>query len=148
MGSEGYFAWCESMERRQLESDRKCSLCSTKQGDSKKRMKSYFLSATTRHGLRRSFHQLARCSWTKSTDSTQVSKKIRCNRRSRLSNVMQARLGPQTLGIEGKPGTIETLEARLGPSSAAIMSEWPSHPLRQRQVGALTDRAPLGSISR
>ena len=61
---------------------------------------------------------------------------------------MQARLGPQTPGIEGKPGTIETFEARLGPSVAAIMSEWPSHPLRQRQVGALTDRAPLGSISR
>ena len=41
--------------------------------------------------------------------------------RSRLSDAMQAQLGPQTLGIEGKPGMVETLEARLGLLATTIM---------------------------
>lgn len=49
---------------------------------------------------------------------------------SRLSDAMRARLGPQTLGVEGKPGMVETLKARLGHSTTTFMPEWPSHPLK------------------
>ena len=57
--------------------------------------------------------------------------KKRCDKQSRLSDVMRARLGPQKPGIEGKPDMLETLEACLSPSIATIMLEWPSHLPRQ-----------------
>ncbi|RVW31668.1 hypothetical protein CK203_092741 [Vitis vinifera] len=59
------------------------------------------------------------------TDSTQALMKRRCDRRSRLSNALRARLGPQAPGVEGQPC-----------------------PPRKQQVGAPAIRAPLGSISR
>lgn len=64
-----------------------------------------------------------------------------------MFDVMQAWLGPQSLGIGGKPYVVETLEARLGPSAATIMLEWPSHLPRQWQVETPTDWAPLGSVN-
>ena len=42
---------------------------------------------------------------------------------------------------------VKTLEARLGPSTAAIVLEWPSYSLRQQQAGAPADQVPPGSIS-
>ena len=69
-------------------------------------------------------------------------------RRSRLSNVMQARLGPQAPSVEGQPCVLGTLKARLGPSTSISMPERPSQPLRQQQARALATRAPPGSISR
>lgn len=84
----------------------------------------------------------------KGIDSTILSMKKRRDKRSWLSDAMRARLEPQTLGVEGKSSMVETLEARLDLSATTITSEWPSHPLRQWQVGAPTDRAPPDSISR
>ena len=82
-----------------------------------------------------------------SIDSTRVSTKRRRNKRSRLSNSMRAWLGPQRPYIEGKASMVKTLEARLGPSTAAIVSEWPSDSLRKQQAGAPADQVPPGSIS-
>ena len=82
------------------------------------------------------------------TDSTQALMKRRCDRRSRLSNALRARLGPQAPGVEGQPCVSKTLKAHLGPSSTIVMLEWPFQPPRKQQVGAPAIRAPLGSISR
>ena len=84
----------------------------------------------------------------KSSDSTRVSTKRKCDRRSHLSDAMRAQLGPQTPGIGEKPCIEKTMETRLGPSIAEIISEWPSHSPRQQQAGTLTDQAPPSSISR
>ena len=61
---------------------------------------------------------------------------------------MRAWLGPQSPSIGGKPYVAETLEARLGPSATAIMSELPYHPLTQQHAGIPADWAPPGFISR
>ncbi|KAL6327142.1 hypothetical protein AAG906_014960 [Vitis piasezkii] len=42
---------------------------------------------------------------------------------------------------------IGTSEARIGPSTAAIVLEWPSYSLRQQQAGAPADQVPPGSVS-
>ena len=68
--------------------------------------------------------------------------KMRRVRRPRLSDVMQARLGPQAPSVEGQPCLSGTLKARLGPSTAISMPERPSQPLRQQQARALATRAP------
>ena len=82
-----------------------------------------------------------------SFDSTRVSTKMRHDKRSGLSNTMRAWLGSQTPSVGGKPCIEITLEARLGPSNATIMSEWPSHPPKQRQAETPADRAPLDSVN-
>ena len=77
-----------------------------------------------------------------SSDFTRVSTKGRHDQRSHLSNAMRARLGPQSPSIGGKPYVAETLEARLGPSAATIISELPYHPLTQQHAGTPMDWAP------
>ena len=183
MGSKGYFAWRESIERRQRENDQHMQsllrqtrrlkekneelhvqMSSAGSSQSQKPQSQWIVSRRTdktsfpgnvefyssSHTARyeEEFSPAFQVQLDKGIDSTLLSMKKRCDKRSWLSDAMRARLGPQTLGVEGKSSMVETLEARLDLSATIITSEWPSHPLRQWQVRAPTDRALPYSISR
>lgn len=80
------------------------------------------------------------------TTSTHVSRKIRHDRRSHLSDAMQAQLGPQAPSVEGQSHMLETLRVHLGPPVAAPLQEQSSQPLRQ-QTEVPPTPTPLDSIS-
>ena len=83
-----------------------------------------------------------------SSNSTRISIKRRCDRRSQLFDVMCARLGPQTPGMEGKPRAATTQEVCSGLSTTTVMPDWPPHPPMQLLAGSLTERGPPDSVSR
>ena len=61
-----------------------------------------------------------------SSDSTRISSKRQCNRKSQLSDAMCARLGLQAPGKD-KPLTTTAQEAYLSPSVAPITQNCPPH---------------------
>ena len=61
---------------------------------------------------------------------------------------MDARLGPQTLGVEGRPPVATSQEIYHGSSAAMMMPNWPPHTPIQPHVGPLTEQGLPGSISR
>ena len=67
-----------------------------------------------------------------SSDSTCVSTKIRRYKRSQLSDVMRAWLGPQTPSMEGRPHAAVAQEVCPGPFATTVMPEWPFHLLVQQ----------------
>ena len=82
------------------------------------------------------------------TNSTQTSRKRRCNRGSHLFEAIRAQLRPQALGVEAQPRMSKTLRARLDQSTPITTSEWPSQPPRQQQMEVPTTQAPPDFISR
>ena len=71
---------------------------------------------------------------------------MRRDKRSHLSDAIQARLGPQVPSAEGQSRMLETLRARLGPLATTPMSEGPFQLLRQ-QVEVSSMRAPPDFIN-
>ena len=84
----------------------------------------------------------------KSSYSTCVSAKMRRDRRSQLSDAMQARLRPQMSGMEGKPHIVTAQEAYPGLSASPVMTDWLPYPPTQQPVGDLTNRGLIGLVSR
>ena len=145
----------------------KCGLCFAKWNDSKKKIRSYRLKcrqrdplkvSTLKEGTKFSYGSYLRQSREESssnhqvqpdeeTISTQVSRNMRHDKRSHLSDAIQARLGPQVPSAEGQSCMSETLRARLGPLAVTPMSEGPSQLLRQ-QVEVSSMRAPPDFINR
>ena len=82
-----------------------------------------------------------------SSDSTRISSKRQCNRKSQLSDAMRARLGPQAPGKD-KPRTTTTQEAYPSPSVAPITQNCPPHQSLQQVKGEVASRGPPGSIGR
>lgn len=72
---------------------------------------------------------------------------MRRDRRSQLSNLMRARLRPQTPGVE-KPCIATAQKANPGPSVAPVIPDWPPHSLLQWVGGDMVSRGPPDSISR
>lgn len=61
-------------------------------------------------------------------DSTRVSAKRRCDRKSQQSNAMRARQGPQMPSVGKKPHVVMAQEACPGPSIAPVMIDCPPSP--------------------
>ena len=144
----------------------KCELCFFKRNDSKKKIRSCRLKcrqrdplkvSTLKKGTKFSYGSYLRQSREESspnrqvqsnegTISTQVSRNMRRDKRSHLSDTIRARLGPQVPSAEGQSRMSETLRARLGPLATTPMSEGPFQLLRQ-QVEVSSMRAPPDFIN-
>ena len=76
------------------------------------------------------------------SDSTRISTKMRRDRRSQLFDAMRPWLGPQIPCMKGRQRVVTTQEVYPGPSTTAVMPDWPPHPPTQQRVGALTNQGP------